>query len=693
MMRDAFPLWLALSLVSACATEPFDRHDVEDEADLSQLTEAAARTLAADANTRTFEAVADAFVRSRSAQRNYRNRDHLRVRKARTSYRSYVRFDLSQLRGSVRAAKLMLFVLNGSRDGGTLSVTDDTWKEDKISWNIAPPPTDVLDSAGRVSAGEWVSFDARAVVQGGGVYSFLLRSSSHDSALYSSREGIAPPVLIVQLDDDGDAATASGITQPDADSDGSPDAGVGNDADGSSNTPADGAAPSPAGDSSTQPEPSPAEQPDAPAEQPDAQQAPSEANAGLPSPALFVATWGSDDDAGTEAAPMRTIQHAVDQATPGDTVVVMEGTYRERIAFSKSGRADAWITLMSYPEARVVVDSSSASFPSWWSGAIDLTGVSYVRLQGLRVEHSSHWGIIANNASEIEIRDNSTYDTARSGIGLYQSNNVMIRGNKVELAVNGGDQECITVWDSSYVEVSYNEVSNDGAGDIGGEGIDVKDGSNHVVVRGNYVHDLDELGIYVDSYGLAQDDILIEGNVVHDCVYGIAIGSERGALLENVVVRNNIVHHNRWVGIVIHTWDEGYPHPVRGVQITNNTVVYNAVDSSWGGGIAIWNPEARDLTVRNNIVAFNAHSQMDDTTGTGATTFSHNLVFGPTGIAGDRAVVADPLFVDATAYDFHLAADSPAIDAGSETDAPETDYAGSKRPSGPTVDIGAFEWH
>jgi len=56
---------------------------------------------------------------------------------------------------------------------------------------------------------------------------------------------------------------------------------------------------------------------------------------------FHVATSGKDSSAGSQAAPLRTIQHAADLAQPGDVITVHEGVYRERIAPPRGGQSDA----------------------------------------------------------------------------------------------------------------------------------------------------------------------------------------------------------------------------------------------------------------------------------------------------------------------------------------------------------------
>jgi PKD repeat protein len=145
---------------------------------------------------RTFQADADAMVRSTSPDNNYGSEPMLRVRGGSPEFRAYVRFRLTGVDG-VASAKLRLYASDGSNDGGELLAADAGWSEAEISWNGAPPTHAPLGSLGAVASGSWLEHDVTSVVGGDGAYAFLLRSSSTDSAFYSSREGTHPPELVI----------------------------------------------------------------------------------------------------------------------------------------------------------------------------------------------------------------------------------------------------------------------------------------------------------------------------------------------------------------------------------------------------------------------------------------------------------------------------------------------------------------
>lgn len=60
---------------------------------------------------------------------------------------------------------------------------------------------------------------------------------------------------------------------------------------------------------------------------------------------LHVAVSGDDTSAGTETAPLATIQAAVNRANAGDTIRIGNGVFYEQIVIRKAGTADAPITL------------------------------------------------------------------------------------------------------------------------------------------------------------------------------------------------------------------------------------------------------------------------------------------------------------------------------------------------------------
>ena len=78
----------------------------------------------------------------------------------------------------------------------------------------------------------------------------------------------------------------------------------------------------------------------------------------IPAGAYFVSTSGSDTNPGTEAAPWRTIQKAVNSAPSGSTIVIHVGTYRETVSYANKA-----LTLQPYPHEQV-----------WMKGSVVVTG-------------------------------------------------------------------------------------------------------------------------------------------------------------------------------------------------------------------------------------------------------------------------------------------------------------------------------
>jgi hypothetical protein len=155
----------------------------------------------------------------------------------------------------------------------------------------------------------------------------------------------------------------------------------------------------------------------------------------LPSPAqaattLYVAPDGSDGNAGTLSAPLRTIQQAVSLVSAGGTIAVRGGTYAltTNITISKSGTASAPITLTDYGGEHVVIDAEAlpytpgavgSTIPSAQRGAVHMSA-SYWKLAGLEIEHGPY-AVYCDGCNHDTFERLVTHDDYETGFQLQGS--------------------------------------------------------------------------------------------------------------------------------------------------------------------------------------------------------------------------------------------------------------------------------
>lgn len=353
-----------------------------------------------------------------------------------------------------------------------------------------------------------------------------------------------------------------------------------------------------------------------------------------------------------------TIGQALSAASAGDTVRVAAGTYFEHVTLKEG------VTL----EGGWKPDFSSrdvTSFASIIDGAREkgpvVTGADNAVLDGFTIIHGS-----------LLVEDDES-----TGSGIYSlANGMTIKNNTVR------DNEPSGV----FCEKSTAVITNNRIYGNAQAGVYMQKGSS-LKISGNIIWENKYSGIGSGKKPISEFEI--HNNTIYKNERsGINAESATGR------IQNNLIYDNQRSGIRIG------PMPI---SVFNNTVV----GSGWSG-IQVEDPKTVPV-IKNNILAHNIDAGIR-ARGKG---YEHNLLFanGETGACdpaylwcvkpqfggfGDersylrkKNIIADPLFVDRAAHNYHLQPGSPAIDAGDKN--PEFNDANLPPSMGtPRNDMGVY---
>lgn len=106
-------------------------------------------------------------------------------------------------------------------------------------------------------------------------------------------------------------------------------------------------------------------------------------------PGYFVDPRAGDDNhPGTEAKPRQSINYALSQLSPGDTLYLRQGTYFENVACRVVGTPRGPITVRAFPGERVIIDGSIMEFQThpqdMWKPCLDGVKDEYVSVKSYR---------------------------------------------------------------------------------------------------------------------------------------------------------------------------------------------------------------------------------------------------------------------------------------------------------------------
>ena len=404
----------------------------------------------------------------------------------------------------------------------------------------------------------------------------------------------------------------------------------------------------------------------------------------LESAVYYVSPIGSDANPGTQAQPWKTIQFAVDSVLPGDVILVEDGVYEGPVIMTRSGEPDAYITLKS-------INAWGAKIEVF-DGYGDQDGIkaaaNYLTIDGFELydpspQEGHHGnGITVYNNHHVNILNNKIHDFGGSGIQGAHFDHLLIENNIV------------------YNNAKYNPNQTSGISLYQAIAVDDAPGY-HAIVRNNRSYG--NINLIPTNAGQTYDG---NGILIDD--FWNSTGDQTNIIFPHrTLIENNLCYNNGGKGIQV--YKSNY------VDVFNNTAYHNNQDlqnpSTWRGELSLIS--STGTIWRNNIgVTYPVTGVMERNSALfiskgGDTKWQNNLTYN--GTPGDYAIHidnstvtesylssnnvlgVDPLFVDATNYDFSVLPESPAINAGTNQVISFIDINYQNRPQD-EVDIGAFEY-
>ncbi|PID95281.1 MAG: hypothetical protein CSA95_00390 [Bacteroidetes bacterium] len=419
-----------------------------------------------------------------------------------------------------------------------------------------------------------------------------------------------------------------------------------------------------------------------------------------------------------------SIQEGINNANPGDTVLVFPGNYIETIDFL--GKDIVVGSLFLTTQNTDYIEST----------VIDGNGENYQLVKFTNGE-TANARLVGFTITHAETREKQQIDDIGLGLGIH------IKGSSPSVEYNRIVDNVFNSWyfngggisiENSSAQIIGNTISNNDMACMGG-GIFISNAS-HVIIKENTISDHEINPGYGYSYGAGiyiytSDTILIENNHIHDnhkwsLGYGggvYMLGCNAVSIIRNIFERNSstvgggiyaagsevIINGNLLVENEADYLGGGIYFGHCDALVVNNTLSENRarVDkSAYGGGVACSNssPEFYNNIIYGNT-ATAAGNQVYLASNADPNFFYNNIeggmdAFGLLDTVTYDGIYAhniqsDPHYLFSGDHPYALNFNSPCINAGSPDTTglmiPPFDLAGFNRIVQETIDMGAYE--
>lgn len=389
-----------------------------------------------------------------------------------------------------------------------------------------------------------------------------------------------------------------------------------------------------------------------------------------------------------EVSPGDDLQAAIAALTPGDELVMHDGTYElsGRLGVSLTGTEDAPIVIRA-ADGEVphihregadqnIVDIDLATYVTFrgiefsgGSAGIRMSDVDYLTIEDCHIHDTGDVAVRANDTGMtyegLQILRNHIHDTNYTGEGMYL----------------GCNENGCQVFDSV---IAGNHVHHTNGPTIEqGDGIELKEGSYDNVIRDNVIHDTNYPCILTYSTVGNGGPNVVERNVLWNCGdHGIQSAAD-------AVIRNNIILSTNSDGIAMQSHQSGSP---ANLTIVHNTILHAATAISVRDNTGM-------VTIANNaIYSAGGDALFGNNVNQGMVVVAGNVgVGGVNGVPG--ALAAGDLAADFVAahhdgappIDVYPADEGALVGAGDMQYAVDDDFNCRARPDA-APDAGAYGW-
>ncbi|MBN1815458.1 MAG: DUF1565 domain-containing protein [Anaerolineae bacterium] len=482
------------------------------------------------------------------------------------------------------------------------------------------------------------------------------------------------------------------------------------------------------------------------------------AHAGLTGPLRYVATTGRNvigtgpiyamNYCLSSADPCRTVQHAVDRATSGDTILVATGVYtgvQARDGMTQVVRVAKSVAI----RGGYTTTNWSASLPLIQPTTLDAQGLGRVvaitgsvapTLDGLVIAHGNAAGQAADCPTI-----HGTSSGCGGGIFIYAASplivNNIITNNVASAAASGtGYGGRLYLKNAHGAVISGNVVISNvanlsGFGDGGGLYLD----RSNAQVRANQI--LDNYATKIDSTGwgggisVFYEAPTVEGNVLRNNWVSLPgtkypgaalyLWNDSGTYAGNQIAENHgesaillnrsqsrfesnrVICNSTAIGVELFNGTRAGPTLVNNIvarsgmmtiraegqsgQALKATLIHNTLVGP-GAGYGVYVAGHATLFMTNTIAVSATWGITNVSPASAIVSADHTLFWANTypGVPGTHPVNGNPRFVNPAGGDYHLGPGSAALDVGATT-AITTDIDGDTRPLGLAPDVGADE--